>query len=60
MLVVREFPVKLTSAPLSGMAAAFLAMNQVHGEVYNVETDEAEDPEAAQARKDADQGPIYL
>ena len=36
----------------SGMAAAFLAMNQVHGEVYNVDTDEAEDPEAAQARKD--------
>ena len=36
----------------SGMAAAFLAMNQVHGEVYNVDTDEAEDPEAAGAQKD--------
>jgi len=34
------------------MAAAFLAMNQVHGEVYNVDTDEAEDSEAAGARKD--------
>ena len=29
----------------SGMAAAFIAMNQVHGEVYNVDTDEAEDSE---------------
>ena len=36
----------------SGMAAAFLVMNQVHGEVYNVNTDEAEDQEAAGARKD--------
>lgn len=31
----------------SGMAAAFMAMNQVYGDVYRVDPAEAEDPEAA-------------
>ena len=34
----------------SGMAAAFLAMNEVHGDVYSVDAEEAEDQEAAQER----------
>jgi predicted TIM-barrel fold metal-dependent hydrolase len=35
---------------LPGMAAAFLAMNEVHGEVFEVAMDEARDPDAAAAR----------
>ena len=31
----------------SGMAAAFMAMNQVYGDVYRVDPAEAEDPAAA-------------
>jgi predicted TIM-barrel fold metal-dependent hydrolase len=34
----------------SGMAAAFLAMNEVHGDVYSVDVEEAEDQEAAGER----------
>lgn len=34
----------------SGMAAAFLAMNQVHGSVFRVDRAEAADPDAADAR----------
>ena len=37
----------------SGMAAAFLAMNQVYGEVYDVAPVEAADPDAAEERRDA-------
>ena len=36
----------------SGMAVAFLAMNQVFGDVYNVDSAEAEDQEAARERHD--------
>ena len=36
----------------SGMAAAFLAMNQVFGNVYSVDSTEAEDQEAAQELHD--------
>ena len=36
----------------SGMAAAFLAMNQVYGELFQVDTTEAEDPAAARQRRD--------
>ena len=36
----------------SGMAAAFLAMNQVHGNVFRVDRDEAEDQAAATERHD--------
>ncbi len=35
---------------LPGMAAAFLAMNEVHGEVFEVAKDEARDPAAAAER----------
>jgi predicted TIM-barrel fold metal-dependent hydrolase len=37
----------------SGMAAAFLAMNEVFGPLFEVSQAEAADPEAAQARADA-------
>ena len=36
----------------SGMAAAFLAMNQVYGELFQVDTTEAEDPAAARQRRE--------
>lgn len=35
---------------LPGMAAAFLAMNEVHGEVFEIASDEARDPAAAGER----------
>ena len=35
----------------SGMAAAFMAMNQVYGNVYRVDPAEAEDPAAAEDRR---------
>ena len=35
----------------SGMAAAFMAMNQVYGNVYRVDSAEAEDPAAAEDRR---------
>ena len=44
----------------SGMAAAFLAMNQVHGEVYNVDTNEAEESGDSTSTEGRDQGQIYL
>src|SRR6201999_4516344 len=37
----------------SGMAAPFLAMNQVYGGLFNVSKAEAAEPERAQARADA-------
>ena len=40
----------------SGMAAAFLAMNQVYGEVYDVAPVEAADRDAAEERRDATRG----
>ena len=40
----------------SGMAAAFLAMNQVYGEVYEVAPVEAADRDAAEERRDATRG----
>ena len=36
----------------SGMAVAFMAMNQVYGDVYRVDPAEAEDPEAAADQRD--------
>ena len=38
------------------MAAAFLAMNQVYGEVYDVAPVEAADRDAAEERRDATRG----
>ena len=40
----------------SGMAAAFVAMNRVYGELYDVAPVEAADPDAAEARRDAVRG----
>ena len=44
----------------SGMAAAFMAMNQVYGDVYRVDPAEAEDPEAAADQREPDPRPVYL
>ena len=44
----------------SGMAAAFLAMNEVFGEIFTVDVAEAADPLAAQARLVAMKGQLVI
>ena len=60
MLVVRVWSVNPYLRSRSGMASAFLAMNKVFGEVYEIDPAEAEDQLAGCERYDKNYRSVYL